>query len=241
MNKIFNINLGGYPFTIDEDAYHSLNRYLDTIKRHFSDSEGCEEILYDIEVRMAELIQDRLKAKSIISNKDLDEVVKILGRPEDFGAEELFEDEDVAYSKRKKRRQRAFDSIKTGKRLFRNTNEKIIGGVASGMAAYFGINDPIWIRLAFLILAFSGVGILPYIILWIIVPEAKTAGDKLEMRGEPVNISNIAKTVEEELDDLSERITEMTKDLGKEFKSKKKILKDPPFQQQEPLRKGFLY
>lgn len=239
MNKIFNINLGGYPFTIDEDAYHHLNRYLDTIKRHFSDSEGCEEILYDIEVRMAELFQDRLKAKAIISDKVLDEVVKILGKPEDFGADELDEEEPV--TRKQKRRQKVYESVKTGKRLFRNSDEKIIGGVASGIAAYFGVSDPVWVRLAFLLIAFSGVGIVPYIILWIIVPEAKTAGDKLEMRGEPVNISNIAKTVEEELEDLSERITEMTKDLGKEFKSKKKILKDPPFQQQEPLRKGFLY
>jgi phage shock protein PspC (stress-responsive transcriptional regulator) len=188
---------------------------------------------------MGELLQDRLKAKSIISNNDLDEVVKILGKPEDFGAEELFEDEPV--SRKQKRRQKVYDSVKTGKRLFRNSDEKIIGGVAGGIAAYFGVSDPVWVRLAFLLIAFSGVGIVPYIILWIIVPEAKTAGDKLEMRGEPVNISNIAKTVEEELEDLSERITEMTKDLGKEFKSKKKILKDPHFQQQEPLRKGFLY
>ena len=77
--------------------------------------------------------------------------------------------------------------------------------------------------------------------MWIIVPSAKTSGDKLEMRGEPVNVHNIARTVEEELTDLSERITEMTKDLAKEFKSKKKILDPPPFQQEEPLRKGFLY
>jgi phage shock protein PspC (stress-responsive transcriptional regulator) len=237
MNKIFNVNLGGYPFTIDEDAYHHLNRYLDTIKRHFSDSEGCDEILYDIEVRMAELFQDKAKGKAIISMKELDEVIKILGRPEDFGAEALEEEEPVV----RKKRTRHHSGMKTGKRLFRNPDEKIIGGVASGLSAYFGISDPVWLRLGFLFLAISGVGILPYIVLWIIVPTAKTSGDKLEMRGEPVNVNNIAKTVEEELTDLSERITEMTKDLGKEFKSKKKILDPPPFQREEPLRKGFLY
>ena len=239
MNKIFNVNLGGYPFTIDENAYHHLNKYLDTIKRHFSDSEGCDEILYDIEVRMAELFQDRVKGKSIVSMKDLDEVTKILGRPEDFGADAIDDDYEpgTAHTSKTSRRSR----IKTGKRLFRNGDEKIIGGVASGLSAYFGISDPVWIRLGFLFLAISGVGLLPYIVLWIIVPMAKTSGDKLEMRGEPVNVSNIARTVEEELSDLSERITEMTKDLGKEFKSKKKILAPPPFQQEEPLRKGFLY
>jgi phage shock protein PspC (stress-responsive transcriptional regulator) len=239
MNKIFNVNLGGYPFTIDENAYHHLNKYLDTIKRHFSDSEGCEEILYDIEVRMAELFQDKVKGKSIVSMKELDEVIKILGRPEDFGAAAI--DDDEEFDPQQKKRTRSRGSIKTGKRLFRNPDEKIIGGVASGLSAYFGVSDPVWIRLGFLFLAISGVGILPYIVLWIIVPAAKTSGDKLEMRGEPVNVNNIARTVEEELTDLSERITEMTKDLGKEFKSKKKVLNPPHFQQEEPLRKGFLY
>ena len=237
MNKIFNVNLGGYPFTIDEDAYHNLNRYLDTIKRHFSDSEGCDEILYDIEVRMAELFQDKAKGKAIIGMKELEDVIKVLGRPEDFGAEAIEEEEPVANQHTSRTRRR----MKTGKRLFRNPDEKIIGGVASGLSAYFGISDPVWLRLGFLFLAISGVGILPYIVLWIIVPAAKTSGDKLEMRGEPVNVNNIARTVEEELTDLSERITEMTKDLGKEFKSKKKILDPPPFQREEPLRKGFLY
>ena len=238
MNKIFNVNLGGYPFTIDEDAYHHLNKYLDTIKRHFSDSEGCDEILYDIEVRMAELFQDKAKGKAIISMKELGEVIKILGRPEDFGAE-IIDDEEPVVSSSSRSRKRT--RVKTGKRLFRNPDEKIIGGVCSGLSAYFGISDPVWLRLGFLFLAISGVGILPYIVLWIIVPSAKTSGDKLEMRGEPVNVNNIARTVEEELTDLSERITEMTKDLGKEFKSKKKILDPPPFQREEPLRKGFLY
>ena len=238
MNKIFNVNLGGYAFTIDENAYHHLNKYLDTIKRHFSDSEGCEEILYDIEVRMAELFQDRMKGKSIVSSKELDEVIKILGRPEDFGAASL---DDEEYDAAKTNKKRARVKIKTGKRLFRNEDDHFIGGVASGLAAYFGISDPVWIRLGFLFLAISGVGILPYIVLWIIVPKAKTSGDKLAMKGEPVNVNSIARTVEEELNDLSERITEMTKDLGKEFKSKKKILAPPHFQQEEPLRKGFLY
>ncbi|HMQ05993.1 MAG TPA: PspC domain-containing protein [Saprospiraceae bacterium] len=221
MNKIVNINLGGFPFTIDEDAYVYLQKYIKTIKRHFSDSEGCEEIVYDIEVRMAELFQDRMKGRSIVSMSDLDEVIKILGRPEDFGAEPI--DIDREEPIRQRRRTDPRDSVRTGRRLFRNPDDKILGGVAGGLAAYFGVNDAVWVRIAFVLLAFSGIGILPYIILWIIVPEAKSAGDKLEMRGEPVNVSNIAKTVEDELTELSHRLTEMTKDLGKEFKSKKKF------------------
>ncbi len=221
MNKIVNINLGGYPFTIDEDAYAYLQKYLKTIKRHFSDSEGCEEILYDIEVRMAELFQDRVKGSAIVNMKNLDEVIKILGKPEDFGADPI--DMDREEPIRQRRRTDHGHTVRTGKKLFRNPEDKILGGVAGGLAAYFGINDAVWVRIAFVLLSFSGIGILPYIILWIIVPEAKSAGDKLEMRGEPVNVSNIAKTVESELSELSDRLTEMTKDFGKEFKSKKKF------------------
>lgn len=236
MKKIFNVNLGGYPFTIDEDAYHQLNRYLDTISAHFSDSEGCEEILEDIESRVAELFNEKLKNKSIIDNKDLEDVITVMGRPEDFGAETI--DEEPLQSAGSTRSWSNRTTIKTGKRLFRDTDEKVIGGVASGMAAYFGIEDPLWVRLAWILAFFiMGLPILIYPLLWIIVPEAKTAGDKLAMRGEPANISNIAKTVEEELNELSSTINEMAKDFG----SKKKALEAPRFHRSMALRKGFLH
>lgn len=236
MKKIFNVNLGGYPFTIDEDAYQKLNRYLDTISAHFADSEGCEEILEDIESRVAELFNDKLKNKSIIDKKDLEDVITIMGRPEDFGAETI--DEEPIQSSSTHRTGPRKTTIKTGKRLFRDTDEKVIGGVASGMAAYFGIEDPLWVRLAWILAFFlMGVPILIYPLLWVIVPEAKTAGDKLAMRGEAATISNIAKTVEEELTELSSTINEMAKDFG----SKKKALEAPRFRRSMALRKGFLY
>ncbi len=239
MNKIFNVNLGGYPFTIDEDAYHKLNRYLDTITAHFADSEGCDEILEDIEARIAELFVDKIKTKSIVNSKDLEEVISIMGRPEEFGASPLDEETtEEAYDTHHTSRRRDRTTIKTGKRLFRDGEEKVIGGVCSGIAAYFGIADPLWVRLGWLALTvFLGIPLLIYPLLWIIVPMAKTSGDKLAMKGEPANISNIAKTVEEELTDLSNTINEIAKDFG----SKKKVLEAPLFHRSLALRRGFLY
>ncbi len=236
MNKIFNINLGGYPFVIDDDAYAHLKWYIQTIKSHFSDSEGCDEIIGDIEVRMAELFTEKLaNGQSIVSRKELDEVIKIMGTPEDFGAQSTnsFEDrsQDQARSKKKKYK------IKTGKRLFRDEEEKVLGGVCAGVAAYLGIEDPLWVRLITVVLCFSGIGFIPYIILWIIVPAAKTSGDRLAMKGEPVNIHNIGKMVEEEIHDFSEKVTEFGKDLG----SKKKGITPYSNKGEAPYRKGFLF
>ncbi|MFT4533294.1 MAG: phage shock protein PspC (stress-responsive transcriptional regulator) [Saprospiraceae bacterium] len=220
MNNITTVNLGGYPFTIDENAHKALELYLETIEAHFSDSEGCDEILDDIEARIAELFSDFLQGKSIVTLKEYDAMVKVMGKPEDFGAESLDEDMEVPKTSSKKTRKGKYSHIKTGKRLFRDPDEKVIGGVCSGVAAYFGVADPLWIRLGFIALVFiGGISVLLYPILWAIVPPAKTAGDKLKMKGEPATVSNIAKTVEEELTELSHKITEISKDLG----SKKKI------------------
>lgn len=214
MNKTFNINLGGYPFSIDEDAFDYVQNYLRTIERHFSSSEGCDEILYDIEVRMAELFQEHLKGRAIISMKEVDEVIRIMGKPEDFGAEPL---EEHHYSGRKTHES---TRIHTGKRLFRNPDDKKMAGVCSGIAAYFGVEDPIWIRLIFAASIFmGGFGLITYIILWALVPEAVSASDKLSMRGEPATIENIAKTVEKELNELGNKINEWGKDLNSKKKT----------------------
>ena len=221
MNNITTVNLGGYPFTIDENAHQALELYLETIEAHFSDSEGCDEILDDIEARIAELFTDFLQGKSIVTLKEYDAMVKVMGRPEDFGAESMDDDiEEPTASAQSKRKKGKYSHIKTGKRLFRDPDEKVIGGVCSGVAAYFGVADPLWIRLGFIALVFiGGISVLLYPILWAIVPPARTAGDKLKMKGEPATVSNIAKTVEEELTELSNKITEISKDLG----SKKKV------------------
>ena len=142
MNKIVNINLGGYPLNMDEDAYDYLKGYLGAIHRHFEVSEGYDEITSDIEVRLAEIFQDQLGDRSIVSMQDVEAAISVMGTPEEFGAEPM--EEQTYHSSSSKSGK---TKIKTGKRLFRNPEDKVVGGVCSGLAAYFGINDPLWVRI----------------------------------------------------------------------------------------------
>ena len=230
MNKVLNINLGGYPFIIDEDAYAHLKGYIGALERHFAKSEGRDEIIADIENRIAELLNENTSSRAIVTRHDIDEVIAIMGTPEDFIGDGYF-DEGVHHHGRKYRE----TGYKTGKRIFRNTDDKVIGGVCSGIAAYFGIDDPLWIRIGFAFFLITGGIAAPlYFILWAIIPSAKTTADRLAMRGEPINVSNIAKSIEDELDNLSETISEIGNQFGSKKKFKKKI-------QEAPLRQGFMF
>ena len=207
MNKTVNINLAGIFFHIDEDAYLKLQRYLEAIKRSFTDSQGQSEIIADIEARIAELFSERVKNdKQVIRILEVDEVISIMGQPEDYLVDdEIFEDEPNA----------AYRSKSTpSRKLFRDTDNSYIGGVSSGLAHYFGI-DAIWIRLAWILLIFgAGTGILLYILLWILVPEAKTTAEKLMMTGEPVNISNIEKKIKDGFDTVTETVGDVAKNVS---------------------------
>ncbi len=200
MNKTISINLGGFFFHIDEDAYQKLSRYFDAVKRSLS-PEGRDEIIKDIESRIAELFQERIKnEKQVITLSEIDEVIAIMGQPEDYKI-----DEETSYSN-----EGAYtSSTKTArnKRLYRDKDNAILGGVASGFGHYFNI-DPLWIRLGIVLIVVAGVGspILIYLLLWVIVPEAITTSQKLEMRGEPITISNIEKKVKEGINDISDKI-----------------------------------
>lgn len=210
MNKTININLGGIFFHIDEFAYQKLKRYLDAIRRSLSDDpQGRDEILNDIEQRIGELLSERVKdARQVVNEEDIDEVTKIMGQPEDYMVdEELFEDEP--------RRQRSASS----KKLFRDGDDKFLGGVCAGLAHYFGM-DTIWMRIIWLILFFGfGVGFLIYVLLWILIPVAETTADKLQMKGEPVNISNIEKKIREEFQDVTTRVKDGVNDVTDKVKS----------------------
>lgn len=253
MNKVFNINLGGYPFTIDEDAYEHLSNYLKTIHNHFRDSEGYEEITTDIETRMAELFQENLNSRPIVTLTDVKDSIAVMGTPEDFGAEPLQDDAPKSSKSGK-----AKAKFKPGKKLYRNSEDEVIGGVCSGIAAYLGVQDPLWIRLAWILVIMSGgVGIPLYLILWAILPKAESASDRLAMRGEPINISNIGKIIEEEMDHFSEKMNALGDELNEEFGSKKKVFPERrlPIRQRKlenleeagsevldvPLRKGFIF
>jgi len=209
MNKVIQINLGGIALTIDNDAHQRLSDYMAQLEFHFKHSESRDEIISDIESRLAEILNDRLKDREIVSIEDVEGAIKIMGTPDEF------EDEPMS----DQTSSRGTWDIKTGKRLFRDPDDKVIGGVCAGLAAYFGIQDPIWVRIGFAVVFFTmGVGLLLYLIMWALIPEARTASDRLAMMGEPANAKNIADMVERGLDDLSETI----RDNWKQFKFKKK-------------------
>jgi phage shock protein PspC (stress-responsive transcriptional regulator) len=195
MNKTVNINLGGMFFHIDEDAYQKLTRYFDAIKRSLSNSSGQDEIIKDIEMRVSELLTEKQKTdKHVVAMKDVDEVIAVMGQPEDYRIDEEGTENTSTN----------FSSSKTRK-LYRDTENGMVGGVLAGLGHYFGI-DKVWLRVFLLIMIFAwGTGFLAYIILWIVMPEAKTTAEKLEMTGEPVTISNIEKKVREEFETVSEK------------------------------------
>ena len=210
MNKTININLGGIFFHIDEIAYQKLKLYLDAIRRSLSDDpQGRDEIITDIEHRIGELLSERVKeVRQVVNENDIDEITKIMGKPEDYLVdEEIFEDEP-------KYRPRS-----SSKKLFRDTDDKFLGGVSSGLAHYIGI-DIIWMRIILLILFFFyGTGILIYILLWILIPAAETTAEKLQMKGEPVNISNIERKIREEFQEVSSRVKDGVNDVTEKVKS----------------------
>ena len=198
MNKTVNINLGGMFFHIDEDAYQKLTRYFDAIKRSLSNSSGHDEIIKDIEMRVSELLTEKQKSdKHVVGLKDVDEVIAIMGQPEDY----ILEDESIVA------KTYGNNAPIRSKKLYRDKEKGMIGGVSAGLGHYFGI-DAVWIRIVLLLLVFAGfgTGILAYIILWVVTPEAVTTSEKLEMTGEPVNISNIEKKVREEFESVSDKI-----------------------------------
>jgi len=186
MNKTININLGGIFFHIDEQAFIKLRHYLDAISNSLNDDpQGKEEIIKDIEQRISELLSEKIsEEKQVINEVNIDEVIAVMGQPEDY----MYDDE-------------LFNETKTTKtphrKLYRDGKDKILGGVSSGLGHYFGI-DTAWVRILWIIITLLfGTGILAYVILWIILPEATTTTEVLEMTGQPVNIDNIEKKIKE--------------------------------------------
>lgn len=199
MNKTVNINLGGMFFHIDEDAYQKLSNYFNAIKRSLSNSSGQDEIIKDIELRVSELLTEKQKTeKHVVTLREVDEVIVIMGQPEDYRIEE--DDKEKSAPNHSK------TSSPSNRKLYRDSEKGLIGGVLAGLGYYFGV-DKVWLRIIMLSLVFLfGSGFLAYIILWIVIPEAKTTAEKLEMTGEPVTISNIEKKVREEFENVSEKI-----------------------------------
>jgi len=182
MKKSVNINLAGIIFHIDEDAYEKLNAYLSALHKKFGNNEEAKEIIADIENRISELLKERLgNVRQAVEIEDINYVIKILGRPDDYiTSDEENNKKESSYSYKKKK-------------LYRDPENAVIGGVCAGLGHYFNI-DPILLRILFIVLLFiGGSAFLLYLILWIAIPTARTPIQKLEMKGEEVNLSNIEK------------------------------------------------
>lgn len=206
MNKTMTINLGGYALILDEDAYLIADRYLTTLARHFGGTEGAGEIMQDIEARMGELVNRQRGNRTIVSKTDVVSAIAVLGTPEELKNSEFAEG---GFSGEERQQSGASVRFKTGKRLYRDPEDKVIAGVCSGLSAYFGIQDPVWVRIAFALLTIGwGTGVVLYLLFIILVPRARTISERLEMMGEPTNVDTIARAVKEELDDLGERLQE---------------------------------
>lgn len=194
MNKTINIHLAKIPFSLDENAYEVLKKYLDDLRLLFEKTKGKEEILEDIEARIAELfVSKQQHPNEVITQKEVEEVIETLGAPEDY-----MEDSQET------------ETPKQARKLYRDTDDRFVGGVCGGLSHYLGI-ESVWIRVILLLLVFSSIGgvIMVYILLWILVPEASTTAEKLKMRGEPVNVKNIKKKIKEELDQVSDTVKDM--------------------------------
>ena len=200
MNKTVTANISGVVFHIEAQAYDNMNQYLNTIRNYFKDSDGTDEIMDDIEARIAELLKENLvNGKEVITAQHVKSVIEVMGEPEQY----MDEDSQETYTS--DNGNSSFSNFKS-KRLYRDADDNVIGGVCSGLGYYFGV-DRIWFRAAFLIALFGFFsGILLYIILWIIIPDAKTASEKLEMKGEPINVQNIGNTIKDEFDGFKKKV-----------------------------------
>ncbi len=208
MNKVMNINIGGSVFHVDEEAYEKLKSYLKQINRHFKNTQGGEEIIIDIEARIVELFQQKLVGKKeVITMEDVSEVIAIMGNPSEFEEDTTsdYNDPDISQVSRK--------------RLFRDIDTRMIGGVCSGLGAYFRI-DTVWFRIGFVVATLSGLSILVYLILWAIIPPARTISEKLEMQGDPVNITNIEKSFREEMNGIKDKLDDLAHQAKNKFRKK---------------------
>jgi phage shock protein PspC (stress-responsive transcriptional regulator) len=204
MKRTTTVNIAGMVFHIDEDAYEKLSRYLRTLKHKFGDGPESQETMNDFELRIAELLQGKMNAgKQVVTIEDIQSVIQTIGEPEEIDST-----------------QSSSDNKKGSKTLLRNPDDVILGGVCSGLAAYLGVD--VWIirLLTVLFTVFWGFGLFLYIVLWIILPVAKSPEQRAKMKGEPFDREEFERNVRENLEDMKQRINEYSKgERGKEARN----------------------
>jgi len=204
MNKTIIININGIVFHIEEDAYEVLKNYMTDVKRHFMNSDDSLEITTDIENRIAEMFNEKLanESKQVIVEQDVRAVIEQMGTVEDF--EHAEEDTKASFSS-------TYYNTEA-RRLFRDPDDHLVGGVCAGIANYFDINA-VWIRLAFAFsFFFAGTGLILYIILWIVIPKAVSRADRMAMKGEKLNLQGFKKNFEEELGSMRGHLSNFQKE-----------------------------
>lgn len=202
MKKVTNITLGGFVFAVEEDAYEKLSQYLSGIERTFSTNADYSEISLDIENAIAEKFTQTGKGeKHAVSLSDVERVITEMGTPEAVASEEIGTESEHT----EEPKEEATTTENKERRFYRDTDDVIIAGVASGIARYFDI-DPVVVRLFFVIsLFFNGFGFFAYVILWLIVPPAVTTAEKYAMRGNRVTIEEITEQVKKNVQKIDEK------------------------------------
>jgi phage shock protein PspC (stress-responsive transcriptional regulator) len=181
MKKIININLSGRVVPIEDSAYEKLQEYIESLRRYFANEEGRDEIINDIESRIAELMSEKVrKGADSITDADVNEIANSMGRPEDFEGEEIKQQSYASSASAAGSGQQSTQSLalpKEKRRLYRDTNDKFIGGVCSGVAAYLNV-DPTIVRVLFAIIILGTwfFGLLAYVIMWIVLPAKEVEG-----------------------------------------------------------------
>ena len=201
MKTTENISLAGYAFTIETDAYEELGAYLSDIRTCFSGDASADEIVADIEERIAELLRERCIAGMVVDLPMILDIKKRIGNPKELAQEDAAasfkpEAEQAEQPKQEKKTE------KKNKRIYRNIDERVLGGVCAGLGTYFGL-DKVLFRIIFLVLFFISIisneeivlfPILAYICLWIAMPAARTAEQKREMKGKPMDLNGYKET-----------------------------------------------
>lgn len=217
MEKIISITIGKVIFNIEEEAYDKLSGYLEEIRKHFSKEKNGEEIIEDIEISIADKFLDRKQGKdSAVTINDVEKIIAQMGTVKDF--DKSTEEEEGEKAKEKT------ESFRN-KKLYRDPNDKIIAGVASGLSAYFGIDTSL-MRLAFVVTVFfGGIGIIAYVLLWVIIPKASTTAQKLEMHGDRITLKEIENSLKNGIKKIKKKdFSQVEEKLNRIFRAFGKVI-----------------
>jgi phage shock protein PspC (stress-responsive transcriptional regulator) len=217
MKKTVSVNIKGSNFLIEEDAYELLQDYLDRLSDALKNESGSKEIIEDVELRIAELCSEKLSEfKTVVELEDIQDILDTLGDPS------MYLDEDAEESTQEKSYEGS--SSKSGdRRLFRDTENAVIGGVCQGIANFMNV-DVVVVRAIFVvILLFAGFGFPLYVILWIIVPKTKSTIDRLRMKGRPITVESVREEVESAAEKIKDQSNSFASNLRENENAKRRL------------------